>query len=236
MVKEDYRGMTKTILFLAANPLSTERLRLDEEVREIDEGLRRARQREQFKLYQRWAVRPEDFRRAMLDLEPDIIHFSGHGEGIRGIVLENNLGQPTTVSQDALRDFFALFPTVQCVVLNACYSSIQAEAIVKHVRYVIGIHHQIDDTLARIFSVSFYDGLGAGKSVEFSYKLGCNSLQMVNALGNSIPVLLKNSQIADILQPDVKQSNSLTEGLSQENLGSKKVISTSGIQKNLQER
>ncbi|MUG95069.1 hypothetical protein F7734_22970 [Scytonema sp. UIC 10036] len=38
----------KTILILAANPASTSRLRLDEEVRSIEEGLRRAKYREQF--------------------------------------------------------------------------------------------------------------------------------------------------------------------------------------------
>ncbi|WP_337251579.1 hypothetical protein [Scytonema sp. HK-05] len=47
----------KTILLLAANPRNTSQLRLDEEVREIDEGLRRANKREQFKLEQKWAVR-----------------------------------------------------------------------------------------------------------------------------------------------------------------------------------
>jgi len=40
--------MTKTILILAANPLDTKSLRLDEEVREIDEGLQRAKHRDQF--------------------------------------------------------------------------------------------------------------------------------------------------------------------------------------------
>ncbi|MUH00075.1 hypothetical protein F7734_50510, partial [Scytonema sp. UIC 10036] len=37
----------KTILILTANPASSSRLRLDEEVREISEGLRRANHREQ---------------------------------------------------------------------------------------------------------------------------------------------------------------------------------------------
>ena len=34
--------MSKTILVLAANPHDTDRLRLDQEIREINEGLRRA--------------------------------------------------------------------------------------------------------------------------------------------------------------------------------------------------
>ena len=49
---------TKTILILAANPKTTSRLRLDEEVREIDNGLKNS---DRFKLEQKWAVRQRDF-------------------------------------------------------------------------------------------------------------------------------------------------------------------------------
>jgi len=45
------------ILFLAVNPLDTTRLRLDEEVRAIDQALRQANYRDQFDLRQHWAVR-----------------------------------------------------------------------------------------------------------------------------------------------------------------------------------
>jgi hypothetical protein len=64
----------KTILVLASSPTNEARLRLDKEVREIDEGLRRAKQREQFTLRQKWAVRPDDLRRALLDINPEIVH------------------------------------------------------------------------------------------------------------------------------------------------------------------
>src|SRR5690242_3885226 len=67
----------KIILFLAANPKDTPHLRLDQEVREIDDGLQRAKRRDQFILQQRWAVRNRDVMRAMLDFKPQIIHFSG---------------------------------------------------------------------------------------------------------------------------------------------------------------
>lgn len=39
--------MTQKILILAANPKTTLTLRLDEEMREIDEGLRRSKNRDQ---------------------------------------------------------------------------------------------------------------------------------------------------------------------------------------------
>ena len=60
----------KTILVLASSPTNQGRLRLDKEVREIDEGLLRAQQREKFTLQQRSCVRPDDLRRALLDFNP----------------------------------------------------------------------------------------------------------------------------------------------------------------------
>ena len=64
--------MAKTILVLAANPKNTPPLRLDQEVREIDNGLERAQKREEFILKQKLAARPVDVRRAMLDYKPNI--------------------------------------------------------------------------------------------------------------------------------------------------------------------
>lgn len=57
--------MTKTILVLAANPTNTPPLRLDQEVREIDNGLERAQKRDEFTLKQKLAARPVDVRRGM---------------------------------------------------------------------------------------------------------------------------------------------------------------------------
>ena len=71
----------RKILFLAANPKRTARLRLDQEVRDIAESLQRSKRRDRFELQQQWAVRLRDVLRAMLDLHPGIVHFSGHEEG-----------------------------------------------------------------------------------------------------------------------------------------------------------
>ena len=72
------------ILFLAANPSGTERRSLDEEIRRIELALERAKRREQFKIIQKWAVTDDDLRRALLDHEPEVVHFSGHGAALRG--------------------------------------------------------------------------------------------------------------------------------------------------------
>lgn len=68
------------ILFLAANPLDTDRLRLDEEFRAIDEALRKSAFRDHFDLLSHWAVRVDDLQELLLRHQPDIVHFSGHGQ------------------------------------------------------------------------------------------------------------------------------------------------------------
>ncbi len=137
----------KTILILAANPTNTAPLRLEQEIREIDEGLRRANKREQYKLEQKWAVRCRDFYRAILDYQPNIVHFCGHGAGADGIVLEDDTGKMALVQTNALASMFKLFAQkgVECVILNACYSEVQADAISQYVNYVIGMNRAVGD-------------------------------------------------------------------------------------------
>lgn len=111
------------ILLLSANPLGTSRLRLDEEMREIKEGLKRSKYREQFLLYTAEAVRYRDIHRAILEYEPQIIHFSGRGDGEEGLVFEDENGLLKLVDAEALAGLFKLFADqVECVLLNACYS------------------------------------------------------------------------------------------------------------------
>ena len=71
--------MATIILTLAANPTETAQLRLAEEVREIQEGLNKAKYRDEFELKQQWAVRPRDVQDALLQNAPNISHFCGHG-------------------------------------------------------------------------------------------------------------------------------------------------------------
>jgi len=66
-----------SILFLAADPTDLTRLRLGEELREIQEKLQLAKLRDRFELHQRMSIRPVDVSQAMLDVRPKIVHFSG---------------------------------------------------------------------------------------------------------------------------------------------------------------
>jgi len=94
------------------------------------------------------------------------------------------------VTGEALAGLFELFADqVQCVVLNACYSDVQAVAIARHIPYVIGMNAAIGDRAAIEFAISFYDALGAGREIPFAYKLGCNAIQLAGIPESLTPVL-----------------------------------------------
>ena len=180
----------KKILILTANPKNSDKLRLDEEVREIQEGLQRSRSRDQFEIISKWAVRPDDLRRALLDHEPQIVHFSGHGVGEKGLILESNAGQMKRLSGPSLARLFKLFQDkVECVLLNACYSEVQAAAIHQHIDCVIGMNQAIGDRAAIEFAVGFYDGLGAGRSYSDAFEFGVSAIDLEGIPETATPQL-----------------------------------------------
>lgn len=184
------------ILILAANPQGVSKLRLDEELRDIEEGLLRGKKREQFLIKSALAVRHRDIHRQIMDFEPQIVHFSGHGAGEDGLVFEDLTGGVKLVDGEALAGLFELFADhVKCVLLNACYSEIQAKAIAQHIDYVIGMSQAIGDKAAIEFAVAFYDALVAGKSVEFAHKLGCRVIRTAGIPESLTPKLLTKNQL-----------------------------------------
>lgn len=196
------------ILVLAANPVNTSQLRLGEEVRSIQEELERAKYRDRFELISQWAVRVKDLSRALLDHKPQIVHFSGHGIGSQGdstrklsplpedaaepegLVLEDDQGRARLVSTDALAGLFELFQNeVKCVVLNACYSEVQARAIHQHIDCVVGMNKAIGDRAAIEFATEFYKALATGRSFDFAYQFARNALDLASIPESLTPVL-----------------------------------------------
>lgn len=189
----------KNILILAANPTNTDRLRLDEEVREIQTALEQARNHEQFEVVTRWAVRVDDLQKALLNDAPQIVHFSGHGTGSEGLVLENEVGHSQFISTIALSGLFRLVQSeVECVFLNACYSAAQAEAIHQHIDCVLGMNSAIGDKAAIHFARGFYQALGAGKPYDEAFEWGCNAIDLKGIPESSTPVLKYRKRVQEV--------------------------------------
>ena len=146
----------------------------------------------------------------MLEVNPHIVHFAGHGAGEEGLIFENDAGQPKFITKEAIAGLFNLFSDqVECVLLNGCYSENQAVTIAKDIPYVIGMRQAIGDKAAISFAVGFYDALGAGRPFDFAYRLGCNAIQMEGISEHLTPALIstqkpksveaKNSDQADLV-------------------------------------
>ena len=184
-----------SILFLSADPTDASRLRLGKEFREIQEKFKLSKLREQFRLaLPQLAARPADISQALLDEEPQIVHFSGHGTSTGALCFENQDGEIQLVQPNALAALFEQFSSqINCVILNACYSEVQAKAISQHIKYVIGMNKAIGDNAAIAFAIGFYQALGAGRTVEQAYKMGCVQIGLHNIPENLTPVLVQKS-------------------------------------------
>jgi hypothetical protein len=179
------------ILFLAANPSDTTRLRLAEEIRSIDQALRQSEFRSQFRIEQHWAVRPSDIQSCLLWHKPDIVHFSGHGSTSNKLIFEDDSGSSRPVSVRAMSQLFSVLrDNVRCVVLNACYSEEQAQAIAKHVDCVIGMSQAIGDKAAISFAVAFYQALGFGRDVNTAFDSGCLQIDLEGLDEQDVPRLI----------------------------------------------
>jgi hypothetical protein len=193
-----------SILFLSAEPTDTVRLRLGEEVREIQERLQLAKSRDNFILHQKFSIRPIDISQALLDSNPNIVHFSGHGTAKGEICVEDKTGKMYPIEPEALSSLFEQFADqINCVILNACYSEIQAQSIGKHVEYVIGMKKSISDRAAIAFSVGFYQALGASRNIEDSYKLGCVQMRIEGIDEHLTPILIKKHTANTPIPQDV---------------------------------
>ena len=199
----------KKILILAANPTDTSKLRLDEEVRSIENAHRQATFREEIQIVSKWAVRIDDLRRALLYHKPNVIHFCGHGAGDDGLLLENQYGKQQFVSSESLTDLFKLFKDdVECVVLNACYSGVQAQAIHEHINCVVGMNYQIGDKAAIKFATGFYDALTNGRNYQDSFEFGKNALDLESIPESGIPQIKIKDTFQGLIDSDLINNKS----------------------------
>ncbi|GAA6622542.1 CHAT domain-containing protein [Scytonema sp. NUACC26] len=195
------------ILFLAADPSDASRLRSQQEVRDIEDRLRIAKELGKYKLENHGSVRVEDITQAIHNVKPHIIHFSGHGIDTGELCFENESGNTQLVKPDALAALFKLFASqVYCIVLNACHSEIQAKAIAEHIPFVIGMNDEIGDKAAIAFAVGFYEALAANHSIEEAYNFGCVRIQLQGFPEHLKPVIYKKQSLISVPTSELKKT------------------------------
>lgn len=184
----------RKILLISANPLSTSRIKVDKELSEIQASIQRSANRNEFSVIIRSAATIEDVRRALLDNQPEIVHFCCHGDDANGLMLENSEGGEFFAEPDALVELLWLFhEKIKCLIFNSCNSFDLAKSAAKTIDFSIGMKSTISDDAAICFSSAFYESIGAGNSVDFSYSIACNALKFNFSTEAETPLLFQRT-------------------------------------------
>lgn len=170
-----------TILFLAANPTDTIRLRLDREMRAIQTRLQTSSSGARFQVEQVWAARREDVVNGLQRHRPDLVHFAGHASEDGRLLVEGTTGFAEALTPNELRVFLAAVPGIRCVVLNACWSDALAGELLQAVESIAGMPVEVNDTAAIQFAAWFYGSLANGLNVQAAFEVA--KAQMLPALG-----------------------------------------------------
>ncbi len=197
------------ILFLAANPRGTSNLALAEECAAIENELAMSRD-QLFDFRSKWAVGVDDVMRDLNDLQPAIVHFSGHGAQTgtlaipdtrhlsldaaaaspsAEVVLQDDNRAPQYVPGDALAQMIrTAAPSTRLVVLNACYSDDMADALRATIDCVVGMRGAVGDTAARKFAVGFYRALARRRPISNAVAQGVATLAAYKFPDDKLPV------------------------------------------------
>ena len=168
--------MSCVILFVAANPDGTMRLRLAEECAEIRRELKLTLHRDEIRFEARDAVGISDLIRSLDELAPTVLHISAHGDR-DGLWLQDERGERQLVSARALAMIIhAAVRKPRAVVLNVCSSTAHAEALRTEVDCVVCIDGAIQDVAARTLATQLYGAIGNGRSVGSAVEQGIAAL------------------------------------------------------------
>lgn len=179
-----------TVLFIAANPVDTPALRLDEEARSIQEKIRLSEYRDSVSFESRWATRSSDILQAINETNPTIVHFSGHGTDTGELALLNPDGSTKLVTKEAISMAISTASdTIRLVVFNACFSEVQAKTVVDYIESAIGMSTSIGDEAACVFAAQLYSSIGFGHSLQISFKQAIAALMLEGIPEDATPQL-----------------------------------------------
>ena len=240
------------ILFASANPAGD--LNLDSEHREIKESINASSYSQYIEITTQLACQYDDLIDAMNREQPDIIHFSGHGNGEAGLLFSDPHSDTTiTINKDTLQErqigveevsgeilqqTFATSKNLKLIVLNACLSESQADDIIKEIDFVIGMNNYIKDSTATIFAKRFYQSFASDVSIKHSFNQAQTQVARKAPDETQTPMIfIKDGNIADIKISDIVDKSLSSGGAnitqthsgSGDNVGRDKVVHNNGV-------
>ena len=156
------------ILIVAANPKDTLKVNLEDELRRLRKKMSDNVQIGNAEVMVTWAANALALQNDVRENQPHIVHFAGHGSH-EGIWLEDDEGNSQLLSKDDLSSILSASDQLRLVVLNACATAPQTEALRRSVKYVVGTRTPIEDSVALSFTSQFYHGLAVGDRIREAF-------------------------------------------------------------------
>ena len=194
--RSDLRRRKKlTVLFLTANPAMDAPLRVDAEVRRVQEAIRASKFAENVQVEYRPAADLQTILDGLNDLTPQIVHFSGHSSA-SGLLTDDG-GMDDDPSDELSYGLLAKAlnatdqkPTV--LVLNSCSSSGAKSDVLSGVSFLISMRVPISDIAAAAFAPQFYAALASGQSVRSAFNQGSVAVEAASISERATPSLHSN--------------------------------------------
>ncbi len=181
------------VLYSTANPDAKSPLRVDAEMRQVQEAVRGSRLRDNIALHYRPAANLKSIMDGLNDLAPGIVHFSGHGYS-GGIAVDHaKVKRPSgkIVTFELLAKAIAAVDTPpQVIVLNSCHSAGAKKAFLPPARAVIAMGDSISDLAATAFAAQFYAAVAAGQSLKAAFAQGVVAVEAVSLNEAKTPQLI----------------------------------------------
>jgi len=169
-------------------------LRVGREQSRISTAVRHALHRDRLELDVRPSATTGDLLDGIGRFRPHVVHFSGHSNRDL-IVFEDDVDEPNSgvvvKAEVFARALAATDEPPLLVLLNACESAPQAEALVDGgtVPFAIGMSDEIDDVDAINYAAQFYASVANGQSIASAHAAGCVALELAGLAGSDLPVL-----------------------------------------------
>lgn len=176
-----------TVLLVSASPDSLNRTRVDREFRKIIDKVRGTRFRERLRMVQVQAARFEDLQTALMEHEPHVLHISAHGLSDGSIMFETTDDKSSVTKKRMVRLLRAIGDKLRLVVLSAGYSEQLAHDLAPIVGCCIGMSQEIIDAEAIEFSVSLYETMAFGRSIETAFNVAISALDDDDAVPQLFP-------------------------------------------------
>lgn len=170
------------ILFIASNPdiiftdeegvlREQQRLSLDKEARDIEESIQKTPDRDSISFVTKWATRTEDLFQYINEVNPTIIHFTGHGTEDGKLVFHDKNDNPKFVGIDAIIQMInAITDDLRLVVFSNCFSSSIAIQVSEYVEATIGMNTSVREDVATLFAAQLYSSIGFGFPLDKAFK------------------------------------------------------------------